>query len=111
MTCLCRTVSLDLHFYLWLIQDKQVLSYELFLDFFDEIDSEESYYEFSSVGRLYLNLVKKDKPARWRRLLKQTERLPNMSLWWELHEKYEDSLLDHTTFETDDKMEDFIHIE
>lgn len=30
---------------------------------------------------------------------------------WELHEKYEDSLLEHTTFETDDKMEEYIHVD
>lgn len=57
-----------------------------------------------------MNLVKKDKPSRWRRLLKSTEKLPNMALWWELHDKYRDDLLNHTTFETDENMEQFIHI-
>jgi hypothetical protein len=33
-----------------------------------------------------------------------------MQLWWEMHEKYEEALLNHTTFETDDAMEQFVHI-
>lgn len=46
------------------------MKYELFLDLFEEIDTDASYFEFESVGRLYLNLVKANKPSRWRRLLK-----------------------------------------
>lgn len=46
------------------------MKYELFLDLFDEIDTNSSYYEFSSVGRLYYNLTKSNSPNRWRRLLK-----------------------------------------
>ena len=35
-----------------------------------------------------------------------------MQLWWEIHERYEDKLLSHTQFETDeDFMEGMIHIE
>ena len=85
--------------------------YDLDLNFFGELDTEKSTYELQSVGRLYLNLVKKGAPVRWRRLLDQTEKLPNMNIWWDLHEKYEESLLNHTTFETDeDQMEGLIHI-
>jgi len=92
MSCLCRI-------------DKQIMKYDLDLDFFEEVDLDESYYEFTSVGRLYLNLVKKNRPSRWRRLLKTTDKLPNMMLWWELHDKYRDTLLNHTTFETDEAMD------
>ena len=70
-----------------------------------------SKYEQSSVGRLYVNLVKVGRPKRWRRLLQQTDKLPNQSLWWELHDKYEEALLNHTQFETDESMEQFIHID
>lgn len=70
-----------------------------------------SKYEQSSVGRLYVNLVKQGRPKRWRRLLQQTEKLPNQQIWWELHDKYEEALLNHTQFETDESMEQFIHIE
>ena len=31
--------------------------------------------------------------------------MPNMHLWWELHERYDEALLKHTQFETD---EDFM---
>lgn len=35
-----------------------------------------------------------------------------MGLWWDLHSKYEESLLNHTTFETDEEqMEGLIHIQ
>ena len=87
------------------------MKYELDLDLFDEIDVEESKYEFSSVGRLNVNLVKKGRPNRWRRLLHSKEKMPNMQIWWELHEKHEDALLNHTQFETDESMEHLIHID
>lgn len=50
------------------------MKYELFLDLFEEVDPETSYFEYESVGRLYLNLTKTNKPSRWRRLLKLTEK-------------------------------------
>jgi hypothetical protein len=31
--------------------------------------------------------------------------MPNLSLWWEMHERYDEALLKHTQFETD---EDFM---
>lgn len=34
-----------------------------------------------------------------------------MQLWWDLVEKYEESLLNHTTFETDDSIDQFVHID
>jgi hypothetical protein len=86
--------------------DKQIFRYELELDLFDEIDTNSSYFELGSVGRLYANLTKVGRPNRWRRLLKSaTEKPSNMQLWWEIHEKHEDALLKHTQFETD---EDFM---
>lgn len=72
------------------------MRYELDLELFDDIDVEESKYEFSSVGRLSVTLAKKGRPNRWRRLLKQTEKPSNMQLWWEMHEKHEEALLNHT---------------
>jgi len=92
--------------------DKQVFRYELDLELFGDIDLNSSHFELGSVGRLYANLTKADKPSRWRRLLKQTEKLPNMQIWWEIHERYEDQLLKHTQFDTDeDFMEGLIHVE
>ena len=60
---------------------------------------------------MYANLTKKTKPSRWRRLIKSEEKLPNSQLWWDVHEKYADSLLNHTTFETDEAFEQFVHID
>ena len=50
--------------------DKKVMKYELLLEFFEPVDVNQSYHEFSSVGRLYLNLFKDPAPSRWRRLHK-----------------------------------------
>ena len=91
--------------------DKQVFRYELALDLFDSIDVNASYFEIGSVGRLYANLTKASQPSRWRRLLERTEKIPNMQLWWEIHEKHDEALLKHTQFETDeDFMEGMISI-
>lgn len=92
--------------------DKQVFRYELNLELFDDIDTNSSYFELGSVGRLYANLTKASRPSRWRRLLKQTEKMPNMQLWWEIHEKHEEKLLSHTQFETDeDFMENIVKVD
>jgi len=93
------------------IQDKQVMKYSLYLPLFGKIDVDPSYYEVQSVGRIYIHLFKLNKPERWRRLLEGTEKPPNMSLWWEIHEKYDEDLVKHTQFETDDEIEQFIHID
>ena len=86
--------------------DKQIFRYELDLELFENIDLNSSYFELGSVGRLYANFTKLDRPSRWRRLLKQTEKMPNLSLWWELHERYDEALLRHTQFETDEDFMD-----
>ena len=52
--------------------DKQIFRYELDLGLFGDIDTNSSYFELGSVGRLYANLTKVDRPSRWRRLLSQT---------------------------------------
>ena len=76
--------------------DKQIFRYELDLELNENIDTNLSHFELGSVGRLYANLTKANRPSRWRRLLKSTEKIPNMQIWWEIHEKHEDSLLKHT---------------
>jgi len=82
------------------------------LELFENVDLNTSYFELGSVGRLYANFTKADRPSRWRRLLKQTEKMPNLSLWWELHERYDEALLKHTQFETDeDFMEGLINVD
>lgn len=90
--------------------DKQVLKYELHLDLWSDIDPSNSTVQLSSVGRAMVYLDKPKKPERWRRLTKSSEVLPNQKTWWDMFEKYEEELLKHTTFETDDAMEQFVHI-
>ena len=87
------------------------MKYELDLELFDSIDVDDSKYEFSSVGRLTVTLAKTGRPKRWRRLLKTTDKMPNMQIWWEIHEKHEEALLKHTQFETDESIENLIHID
>ena len=82
------------------------MKYELNLELYDEIDVETSYYELSSVGRVYVNLTKTTSPVRWVRLLATKERLPNMKTWWEMHEKYDSSLRKHTKFDSDEGYDD-----
>lgn len=94
-----------------LLQDKNTFKYELDLNLFDDVDVEASKYELGSVGRLSVTLAKKGRPNRWRRLLQQTEKLPNMQIWWDLHSKYEEALLNHTQFETDESIEHLIHVD
>jgi hypothetical protein len=76
--------------------DKQIFRYELHIELFEDIDVNASYFEIGSVGRLYANLTKANKPSRWRRLTKAVEKIPNMQIWWEIHEKWDEKLLAHT---------------
>lgn len=58
------------------------------------VNASDSRYEFQSAGRLYLNFTKTEAPAKWARLLKTEEKLQNMRLWWELHDKFINDLED-----------------
>jgi hypothetical protein len=90
--------------------DYSVFKYVMNHELYEAINATESYYEFQSAGRLYVNLTKSEKQKRWRRLLKSEERPDNMRIWYELYDTIGD-LEDHTTFETDDAFEDLVHIE
>ena len=73
--------------------DKKLLKYELKLDLYESVSVEKSTLEDSSVGRVFVNLVKEQEPARWKRLLADNSQKPqNMGVWWELWEKYEKEL-------------------
>ena len=93
------------------IKSDGTFAYDLSLELFEKVDEEESFFEKQSAGRVYANLTKKTKPSRWRRLIKSEQKPPNSQLWWDVHEKYADSLLNHTTFETDEAFEQFVHID
>lgn len=85
---------------------RYILNHELF----EPINSTQSYHEFQSAGRLYVNMTKTEAPKRWRRLLKSEERPQNMRIWHSRLEEIGD-IEDHTIFETDDAFEDLVHIE
>lgn len=72
------------------------MKYELHLPLHFKIDPNTSYYEFTSVGRLYVNIAKLSKPNRWPHLLlsnDEQKKYNNMHTWWELYEKYQGELI------------------
>eukprot|EP00366_Plasmodium_knowlesi_P001409 XP_002258906.1 [Plasmodium knowlesi strain H] len=56
-----------------------------------DIDESETKYNFASVGKVVVTLKKKEKRI-WRRLLKSKEKNSNMQVWWDMKEKYHDSV-------------------
>ena len=41
------------------------INFVLDIDLFEEIDPDESRFEYQSTGRIYLNLTKAEQPKRW----------------------------------------------
>jgi len=83
------------------------MKYELNLPLHFTIDPEKSYYEFNSVGRLYVNIAKKAKPNRWPFLLTsydEQKKYNNMHTWWEIYEKYQHDLSGYAKY---DDYEDY----
>ena len=75
--------------------DKKLLQYSLELLLNGEIsqDTSLSYFEESSVGRLYIVLAKKESPSKWKRLVAPGASVPSkMRTWWEVYEKHEKDL-------------------
>lgn len=77
--------------------DKKLLRYSMSLELQDCVDEEPiSYFESSSVGRLFVSLAKLEDPSRWKRLLADDAPKPsNMNIWWDVHEKHEKDLEMH----------------
>ena len=65
----------------------QRIKLELELELFEEIDAENSDYSFTSVGRLNVNLKKKE-IAAWPKPMKG-KKPNNVHTWWEMKEKYQ----------------------
>lgn len=83
--------------------DKKLMKYEITLDLYECVHDELSYFESESVGRLYVNLHKLDSPIRWKSLLRDSKKLPNMGIWWELLEKHEKELEEHDSSDSEDE--------
>lgn len=72
---------------------------------FEQINVSASYFEFSSVGRLFVSLAKLEKPTRWERLLTNTSKpYKNMHVWWDMQQKYQKELSKHKKFEDDEEL-------
>jgi hypothetical protein len=52
----------------------------------------ESKYEMMPVGRIFVTAKKKKSPRAWPRLLKEKKKPKNMSVWWDMQEKYSDEI-------------------
>jgi len=70
------------------------------LDFYSEINSELSSYSFTSVGRLNVNLRKKEESS-WPKPMKG-KKPNNVHTWWEMKEKYQKVMSKFTGEEDDD---------
>ncbi|GAW80684.1 co-chaperone p23 [Plasmodium gonderi] len=56
-----------------------------------DIIESETKYNFASVGKVVVTLKKKQKQI-WSRLLSSRDKNPNMQVWWDMKEKYHDSV-------------------
>ncbi len=65
-------------------------NFKLDLDLYDEIIPSESTYALASVGKFTFTIKKAKSPSKWPRLTKSTQKIPNLHIWWEMAEKYED---------------------
>ena len=63
------------------------------MELYDEIIPENSTWWHESVGRANIVLEKKNK-AKWKRLTKNEEKMPNMHFWWSMQEKFNNEILD-----------------
>jgi hypothetical protein len=65
-------------------------NFKLDLDLYDEILPSESTYALASVGKFTFTIKKAKSPSKWPRLTKSTQKIPNLHIWWEMAEKYEE---------------------
>ncbi|ETB59204.1 hypothetical protein, variant [Plasmodium yoelii 17X] len=67
--------------------------YVVDIDLLHDIINSETKYNFASVGKVVITLKKKEKKI-WNRLLLSKEKNPNLQVWWDMKEKYNDSVLE-----------------
>jgi len=80
------------------------IKFELNLELFQDVNKEESSWDFSSVGRFQLTLKKNMANMYWDRLLKDPNDNPtNMKVWFEMRAKFEDQLQSY--MDEDDEAE------
>ena len=75
----------------------------------NKINVKESKHFESSVGRYQFNLMKKKKDSYWKKLLDEKMGIPpNMRVWFEMKEKYQDQLDKYESEENDDSMKEIM---
>ncbi len=69
------------------------IKFELNLELFQDVNKDESIWDFSSVGRFHVTLKKQMANMYWDRLLRDANEHPtNMKIWFEMRTKFEDQL-------------------
>ncbi|RYG45279.1 hypothetical protein EON67_10760 [archaeon] len=68
-------------------QCKKGKEFHLSLHLLNDVDSSNSTWSMSSVGRAMVTL-RKATNGTWPRLLANPQKLPNMHIWWAMREKY-----------------------
>lgn len=80
------------------------IKFELNLELFQDVNKEESTWDFSSVGRFHVTLKKQMANMYWDRLLRDPNEHPsNMKVWFEMRSKFEDQLQSY--MDEDDEAE------
>ena len=75
----------------------------------NKINVKESKHFESSVGRYQFNLVKKKKDFYWKKLMDEKMSIPpNMRVWFEMKEKYQDQLDKYESEENDETMKEIM---
>eukprot|EP00922_Rhytidocystis_sp_ex-Travisia-forbesii_P017614 GHVS01026244.1.p1 GENE.GHVS01026244.1~~GHVS01026244.1.p1 ORF type:complete len:366 (+),score=86.57 GHVS01026244.1:43-1140(+) len=64
--------------------------YRLELDLFDDLEPSETKWSFASVGKVFVTLQKKT-PLVWKQLTRSPAKFPNMAVWWDMKEKFQDT--------------------
>ena len=82
---------------------------EFDIKLWNKINVKESKHFESSVGRYQFNLVKKKKDFYWKKLLDEKMGIPpNMRVWFEMKEKYQDQLDKYESEENDEAMKEIM---
>jgi hypothetical protein len=73
------------------VQANNPIKFVLNISLFDEIIADKSTWKMESVGRMSMELPKKDEKI-WIRLLETTEKMNQMQIWWDLKEEHAEAM-------------------
>mmetsp|Transcript_70063 Transcript_70063/g.81693 ORF Transcript_70063/g.81693 Transcript_70063/m.81693 type:complete len:292 (-) Transcript_70063:185-1060(-) len=97
--------SNSLYFSAFCVQANNPMKFVLNITLYDEIVPESSLWKLESVGRMHVELTKKYEKI-WIRLPESTETISQLQVWWDLRDKYADSMDEYSRMldELEDKM-------